>query len=120
MAQRAVKRTPEFDRQLKKLGKRHKRLRAIVHDRLNSISTNAIPDGDQISRFRGLPVFKIRCKTGEDKGLRSGARIIYFKDTSKLVALYRFLKSDRINISDKKIIEILKNNHLYAATPTKS
>jgi len=113
MAQRTVKRAPEFDRQLKKLGKRHRRLPDIVRELFNSIATDSILDGDTLTRLRGLPVFKIRCSTGEDKGLRSGARIIYFKNNSKLVALYIYLKSDRIIISDKKIIEILKNNSLY-------
>ncbi|MCY4170535.1 MAG: hypothetical protein OXF08_02930 [Bacteroidetes bacterium] len=73
----------------------------------------AIPDGDPLIRLRGLPVFKIRCRTGEDKGLRSGARIIYYKNDSKIIALYIYLKSDRNVISDKEIMKILKINHLY-------
>jgi len=113
MDQRTVERTSQFNRQLKKLGKKHRRLHGIVQECLNDICTDAIPDGDSLTRLRGLPVFKIRCSTGEDKGLRSGARIIYYKNDSKFVALYIYLKSDRNDISDKEILKILKSNHLY-------
>ncbi len=41
-------------------------------------------------------------------GLSKGARIIYYKDNSKLWALYIYRKSDREGIPDKKIIKILK------------
>ena len=107
MSQRAVKKTVEFTRELKRLSKKHRGLPSEVQTILDELTTDEGRDGDRLSKLSGLPVFKIRCRTG-NIGQRKGARIIYYKDNSKLWALYIYRESDREGISDKKIIKILK------------
>ncbi|MXW15903.1 MAG: hypothetical protein F4120_11215 [Rhodothermaceae bacterium] len=107
MSQRTVKKTAEFTQELKRLSKKHRGLPSEVQTILSELTIDKGRDGDRLSRLSGLPVFKIRCRIG-NMGLSKGARIIYYKDNSKLWALYIYRKSDREGIPDKKIIKILK------------
>ncbi len=106
MCQRTIERAQRFKRDLKKL-RRHRGLSSKVQDILSGLATDIIPDGDQFPGLGERPVFKIRCGT-ENMGRRKGARIIYYKDDLKLVALCIYLKNDRDNVPGKEIMAVLE------------
>lgn len=110
MCQRIIEKTKTFNKQLKKLH-RHQGLKSSVEDRLNALNANEAPDGDQFPKLHGFPVFKARCGKG-NMGRRKGARIVYYKDDARFVALCIYLKSDKDNVSPKEILKILKENNL--------
>jgi len=82
-----------------------------VEEFLNMLASSKIPDGKKLSGVNHLPVFKIRCNTAST-GKRKGARIIYYKNESTLIALFIYLKSDTTNISYQEIINALKKENL--------
>ena len=106
MGQRTIRQTAKFGRELKKLRK-HRGLAAKVQGTLNSLANDGIPDGDRLPGFGGLPVFKIRSGTGSI-GERRGARIIYYKDDSELLALRIYLKNTEESIPNEDIMAMLK------------
>lgn len=106
MQGRKIERIREFDRELKKLSKKHHGLTKKVEDTLDKLAADSIPDGDQLSGFDEHPLFKIRCGTGTI-GKRKGARIIYYKDDSGLGPLIIFLKNMKTDAMRKEITKRL-------------
>ncbi|MCY4674801.1 MAG: type II toxin-antitoxin system RelE/ParE family toxin [Bacteroidetes bacterium] len=78
---------------------------------MNNLATGKIADKNKLKDMDGKPVYKIRCGT-KNMGARSGARIIYYKDDSKLIALHIYVKNDRENVPSKEIMTFLKENGL--------
>lgn len=78
-----------------------------VHEMLTNLATDKIADGDRMPRLKGFPVFKIRCGT-KNMSARKCARIIYYKDDSKLIAFRVHLKNDKESIPGKEITALIK------------
>ena len=110
MCQLIIGRTKRFIQDLKRL-RRHHGLESKVNDVLNDIANGKIPGEKQIKDVDKKPVFKTRCGT-QNMGRRNGARIIYYKDDSKLIALHIYLKNDKENISSGEVMAFLKENDL--------
>ncbi len=106
MCHRRIEQTEKFKRDLKKL-RRHRGLDRKVQEMLTNLATDKIADGDRMPRHKGLPVFKIRCGT-KNMSARKCARLIYYKDDSKLIAFRVHLKNDKESIPDKEITALIK------------
>jgi len=97
---------PFFDKQTKKLAKKHKSLKQDLKALIESLETEPT-QGIKLTEN----VYKIRLAIkSKGKGKSGGARVItHFKitkDTVYLLSIYD--KSDTDNISDNDIIELLK------------
>jgi len=99
-----------FNKDVKKLYKKYKQISADLKILKKTLLKNP-REGVEL----GNNCFKIRLANSSiPTGKRSGFRIIYYyidhKNNLFLMAIYS--KSELDNISDDKIIEILKDNHL--------
>lgn len=106
MYRRKIERIPEFDRELKKLNKKHRGLTEEVENILDGLASNRMPDGDRLKGYGEHQVFKIRCGIGTI-GKRKGARIIYCRDDSGLGALTIYLKSRKADVLSREIMNRL-------------
>ena len=79
MQGRKIERIKEFDKELKKLSKKHHGLTEKVENILDKLATDSIRDGDRLRGYGEHRVFKIRCGIGA-RGKSRSARIIYYKD----------------------------------------
>ena len=104
---RELHHTPRFKKDLKTVSKKYKNLEPLVSDFFQEVCSNR--RNVQGNRIPGAnqPVFKSRVPLG-DKGKRSGARVIYYCDTAKVVALFIYAKNDKEDIPMKEILTALK------------
>ena len=106
MNRRKIEKGRTFDRELARLDRRYRGLANEVETRLNSLASGEILNEKRYLGFKGL-IYQIRCGT-KSLGRKNGARIIYYKDESRLLILYIYLKNSAGKISNKKIERILK------------
>lgn len=97
---------PPFDRQLKRLAKKYHSIKTDL-----AVLGKQLAENPTIGTPIGQDCYKIRLAiSSKDKGKSGGARIIthvYVTGTTLyLLAIYD--KSDRENISDKEVSELLK------------
>ena len=108
MQDRKIERTKKFNQNLRKLSKTHRGLTEAVESILYKLASDNIPDGDRLQGYGEYRVFKIRCGTGS-RGKRSGARIIYSKDDSILLALTVYLKNRKEDVFTQEILAFLQH-----------
>lgn len=104
---------PQFARELKKLSRRYKSMKQDYADLLDSLRENPLQGSDL-----GHGLRKVRMAiTSKGKGKSGGARVITYTvllkavDVElKLLAIYD--KSDCENLSDKELLNVLKQNGL--------
>ncbi len=102
--------TPEFIKQVKRLAKTY---RQIAND-LESLKKQLVKN-PKIGTELGGKCFKIRVAnssipTGKSGGFRVVTYFIDNNDTIRLLLIYS--KTEKENISDKELEEVLKNNDL--------
>lgn len=103
--------TPDFAKALKKLGKRYHSIKQDYAQLLSDLHSNPFMGVDLGHRLR-----KVRMSiASKGKGKSGGARVITYTiiltqiDTEiKLITIYD--KSERENISDAELLEILRRN----------
>lgn len=69
----------------------------------------------RLKKVKGLPVFKMRIPA-QGRGKRGGARIVYYHDQERLLALSIFLKSEKADMSPadrEQILEALQEAGLW-------
>jgi hypothetical protein len=97
---------PNFSRKLKKLAKKYPSIKTDLTVLAESLQTNPIQGADL-----GNNCYKIRMAiTSKGKGKSGGARIITYLQVS-ITAIYLLTvydKSDKENISDSELKELLK------------
>ena len=102
--------TPEFIKQVKKLAKSYKH----IADDLESLRQQLIHN-PTIGTDLGNKCFKIRLANSSISVGKSGAfRIItYYIDKQNIIRLLLiYTKTQKENISDRELIEVLRNNNL--------
>ena len=101
--------TTSFTNSLKQLSKKYPELRNTVEDALKQYAATGAPrSSDKIPGLDGHPVFKERLRL-RDKGQRGGARIIYFCDSDRVLALFLYVKASQTDVPTKEIREALKS-----------
>lgn len=102
-----------FKREAKRLAKRHKSLKSDIANLIAQLRENPFLGVDI-----GYNLRKIRMAiTSKGKGKSGGARVITFvilvkNDDYSVVLLTLYDKSERNNISDNELLELLKSNGL--------
>jgi hypothetical protein len=102
----SVKTIPNFDKEIKKLAKKHKSLKTDFIKLVNEIAQNP-----ELGTALGGNCYKVRMAiTSKGKGKSGGARVItFFKivdATIYLLSIYD--KSDKETITDKELSKLLE------------
>ena len=102
-----IRLTPEFQRKLKTLAKKYRKIRANLDPILEQLKLRELP-GDQIPGI-GFTVMKVRIKSGDaQKGKSGGYRLIYWVPSNELIALLDiYSKSDQSDIEVAEIRQII-------------
>ncbi len=102
-----VDETKKFRKEVKKLLKRHNSVRKDLEPLIKQLESGEIP-GDRIAENK-YPVYKVRIPNSDTrKGKSSGYRVIYYTMTPEAILLTAiYSKSDRRNISNKEIEDII-------------
>lgn len=102
-----VELSPKFQRQLKSLAKRYRRIRKDVEPVTQQLAAGQTP-GVQITGI-DYPVYKVRIKNRDvQKGKSAGYRLIYYLKAANLIVLLSiYSKADQANISVSQIEDIL-------------
>ena len=104
-----IKPLENFTKSIKKLAKKYKNIAQDLKELQNELLNNP-KAGIELGNY----CYKIRLATSSvPTGKSGGFRVVYYKkieDTLYLMEIYS--KSDMENITDEKILEILKNNGL--------
>lgn len=101
-AERRIKRTSGFEKDVKRISRKHADFAAAVDRFLDEAARKDVPSGMMIPGVEGKPVYKARLPLG-GRGKRGGARLIYYCGTDLVLALYAFSKSDTVDIPVKEI-----------------
>ena len=103
----ALQYTEAFKRQLRRLGRKYRRIRHDITSILDQLSAGEYP-GDQISGT-GYTLYKMRAPNRDaQRGTSGGYRIIYYLQTEEdilLVAIYS--KTEQSDISAEEIRKIM-------------
>jgi len=104
--------THAFQRQLKRLARKYRRIRIDTQPILNQIEAGSLP-GDQVAGV-GATVFKVRVPNSDAKRGRSGGyRIIYYLQTDDdIVLLSIYSKSEQGDISSSELQSLLRTTSL--------
>ena len=92
MAARRIERTSKFESCVKQLSKKYPKLTDAIDEALRAFASAYPPPGDKIPNLKGQPVFKQRIPLG-DHGQRGGARIIYYCDDNRVLAMFLYAKN---------------------------
>lgn len=105
---------PSFDREFKRLAKHYKTLKQDLLLLVDDLLKNP-----EMGTSLGNNLRKVRMSiTSKGKGKSGGARVITYtivvtQEDSEIKLLTIYDKSERSNISDKELIEILKKNDIF-------
>jgi mRNA-degrading endonuclease RelE of RelBE toxin-antitoxin system len=99
--------TDRFESEIRKLGKRYRRIRIDLQPLIEQLAAGELP-GDQISGMDAM-LFKVRVKNSDvQKGKSGGYRIIYYLKTATQILLVTiYSKSDQSDIAAAEIRAIL-------------
>lgn len=102
--------TSEFKRNVRRLGRKYRSIRADVQPVITQLEQGKTP-GDQVQRT-GYTVFKVRIKnTDAQKGKSGGYRVIYYLQTSSEVTLITiYSKTEQGDISAEQIRTIISDS----------
>jgi mRNA-degrading endonuclease RelE of RelBE toxin-antitoxin system len=98
----------EFGKDIKKLGKRYRSVKQDIRSLTAQLQAGETP-GDRIAGNKYL-AYKVRLKNSDiKKGQSSGYRVVYYIQTPEAILLTNiYSKSDRANISNEEIEEIIE------------
>jgi mRNA-degrading endonuclease RelE of RelBE toxin-antitoxin system len=110
-----IKLTSSFERKIKKLSKKYRKILQDLDELGKTLSTNPRA-GNAIPNFNSR-IWKIRMPSSDmASGKSGGFRIIYFYYHEKEGSLYLltiYPKNEQENIPDKEIITLLKDTELW-------
>ncbi len=98
-----------FDKNLQSFAKRKRDpgLPKRVHQALASRLEQGSANDPRLKKIKGLPVFKMRIPA-QGRGKRGGARVVYYYDHERLLALSIFLKCEKAHMSPADLKQIEK------------
>ena len=100
--------SPEFQRRLKALARRYRKIRSDLQPILETLQAGTFP-GDKIS-VTNYTILKLRIRnTDAQKGKSGGYRLIYqIINSSEIRLVLIYSKSDQTNVLVDEIIKIIK------------
>ncbi|MEM9672177.1 MAG: type II toxin-antitoxin system RelE/ParE family toxin [Cyclobacteriaceae bacterium] len=107
MSEVTVSFTPEFRRNIRRLARKYRNIRADIQPVITELTQGGTP-GNQI-QGTGYTVFKVRVKNSDaQRGKSGGYRIIYYLQTSSDVILITiYSKTEQGDISAEQIRRII-------------
>jgi len=104
-----VEATITFKRNLRNLSKKYRHIWSDIKPIIKKLETGDLP-GVQISGI-DYQVFKLRVKNSDiQKGKSGGYRLIYYVKTEQgIILLTIYPKSEKTNITNQEIINIIQN-----------
>lgn len=106
MPNREILRSPSFERDLTRLSRKHPELPQTITETLDRYATEEPPARYRQQGVGGLSVFKERLPLrGVSK--RRGARLIFYRDDERVVALFVYTKSSTSSVPEKAIRKAL-------------
>ena len=110
MPDRQIERTAIFESSLARLSRKRRVQAEAVDEALARYASNGPSETSQriggLGELGGL-VYKDRLKLA-GAGKRGGARIVYFCDNSRVLALFLYAKGDREDVSPREIRQALE------------
>lgn len=99
--------TRRFQRDLRSLVKRYRRIRSDVEPLIEQLQAGELP-GDQITGIE-YTLFKVRLKNSDiQKGKSGGYRVIYYlKTQARIILVTIYSKSDRADIDNQTLREAI-------------
>ncbi len=107
----------EFKKNLKQLEKKYRSIEEDIEPLIQQLEAGETP-GDRIIGNK-YPVFKIRVKNSDSKkGKSGGYRVIYYTKTPEAILLTMiYSKSERGNISNAEVEDIIDREELAVEQP---
>lgn len=104
---RQIETAPTFDRDLKRLGRRYRRIRQDLEPILAQLVAGELP-GDRMQSVQAI-VYKVRIPNSDaDRGKSGGYRVIYYLPSDELTILLSiYSKTDQADIAAAEIRRIL-------------
>lgn len=101
--------TNEFKRNLRQFAKRYRHIKSDIQPLLDQLAKTETP-GDRIQGI-DFAIFKVRAPNSDSgKGKSGGYRLIYWhKDTSQVILVTLYSKSDQSDISAQQIRQIVED-----------
>jgi mRNA-degrading endonuclease RelE of RelBE toxin-antitoxin system len=108
----------EFLLDMKHLAKKFRSIRQDLEPLVDELTHGATP-GDRVKGVEGYAVYKERLKnTDLKKGKSAGYRVVYcVADTTLVVLLSIYAKTEQADISPNKIIDIIKDEGIVLVEP---
>jgi mRNA-degrading endonuclease RelE of RelBE toxin-antitoxin system len=102
----------EFKKNIKELRKKHRSIKEDIKPLIQQLKSGETP-GARISGNK-YPVYKVRVKNSDNKkGQSSGYRVIYYTIATEAILLTTiYSKSERANISNREIEEIIEQEEI--------
>ena len=111
--QRRLESSSTFDKDLKSLAKKDRELTNQVHQALERRQIKGPdPRDHRLPKLGGRPVFKTRVQA-QGRGKSGGARVVYYCDNERLLALQVYLKSQQPNEVMQLIVVALQEHGLW-------
>lgn len=106
---RQVETAPTFERDLKRLGRRYRRIRHDLEPLLEQLAAGDTP-GDRVPGVAAL-VHKVRVANSDArKGKSGGYRVIYYLPSEVVTTLLTiYSKNDQADVPAAEIVRILKD-----------
>lgn len=108
-----IKIYPQFEREIKRLSKKYHSIKEDFANLVDSLKENPTQGAEL-----GKGVHKVRMAiTSKGKGKSGGARVITLiialsEEDAEIGLHYIYDKSERVSISDKELLDILKKNNV--------
>ncbi|MGH8541467.1 MAG: type II toxin-antitoxin system RelE/ParE family toxin [Stenotrophobium sp.] len=105
----SVATTPTFERDLKRLGRRYRRIRLDLEPLIEQLSAGATP-GDRLTGVQSV-VYKVRIPNRDaSRGKSGGYRVIYYLPSGAVITLLTiYSKTDQADISADEIARIFND-----------
>ncbi|NJR48941.1 MAG: type II toxin-antitoxin system RelE/ParE family toxin [Leptolyngbyaceae cyanobacterium CSU_1_3] len=102
-----VRISDRFENEVRQLGKRYRRIRIDIQPIINQLESGELP-GNQIPGMT-YTLFKVRVKNSDaQKGKSGGYSIIYYlKTEAQILLVTLYSKSDKSDITDDEVQEII-------------
>ena len=104
-----VRFTPRFEKDLKRLSRKYRKIKSDVSPLIKQLEENKSP-GDRVPGTNFI-VYKVRVKNSDlNKGKRAGYRVIYYVQKHDVVMLLTiYAKSDQPDIKPHQIEHIIQD-----------
>lgn len=103
------------EKNLKFLKRKFQKIEKDLERLFSQLNLEKLP-GDQVRGLKGLPIYKARIRNSSaGLGEKAGFRVVYYlrRKNQEIFILAIYSKNQKTNISQKEILEILRQENLF-------